>query len=177
MRIVIKTNLSMCFILTAILCISNGCQDQQIAAEIEKLKDIKQKLEMNKSIVERAHEKVWSKGNISVIDSLYSSGFVAHWITGGDTKLDEFKNLIISTRKSFPGLKEEIIHIITEGDLVVTHFNSSGTMKGDLEGIPATGRFGSRPEIALHRIKNGKIVEQWTVADQLSLLNQLGIKL
>ena len=50
-------------------------------------------------------------------------------------------------------------------------------MKGSLDGIPPTGKKGSRPEIAVHKIINGKIVEQWTVADLLSLLNQLGIQL
>jgi steroid delta-isomerase-like uncharacterized protein len=120
---------------------------------------------------------VWSKGNLAVIDALYAPNYMAHWITGEDTDLDQFKKMIISTRKTFPDLKEEIVHLIAEGDLVVTHFISSGTMEGDMEGIPPTGKTGSRPEIAIHRIENGKIVEQWTVADLLSMLNQLGIKL
>jgi len=135
------------------------------------------KLELNKSVVLKAHEEVWSKGNIDLINELYSSDYVAHWINGGDTDLEGLKNMIIEARNTFPDLNEEIIHIVAEGDLVVTHFTSSGTFLGEMGGISPTGKKGLRPEIAVHRLENGKIVEQWTVADLLSMLNQLGIEL
>jgi len=158
-----------------------SCQNEKKLTELEQIvaknKIEKEKLERNKSVVRRAHDEVWNKGNMEVINELYSPDYIAHWVTGGDTGLDEFKKMVVEARTTFPDLKEEIIHIVAEGDLVVTHFISSGTHSGNLGSIPPTGKKGSRPEIAVHRIENGKIVEQWTVADLLSLLNQLGIKL
>ena len=74
-------------------------------------------------------------------------------------------------------LNEKIIHIVAEGDFVVTHFISSGTFKESMGNIPATGKRASNPEIAIHRIENGKIAEQWTVSDRLNMLTQLGIQL
>lgn len=174
-----KLNLMLTVLL--ILMVAAGCQNQNAAEELKELKEqmkIKaEKLETNKKIVKRAHSEVWNKGNIEIIDELYSKEYIAHWATGQDTNLDEFKKMLIKTRNALPDLKEEIIHIVAEGDLVVTHFISSGTLTGSLDGIPPTGKKGSRPEIAVHKIKDGKIVEQWTVADLLSLLNQLGVKL
>jgi steroid delta-isomerase-like uncharacterized protein len=138
--------------------------------EIEQLR-----LETNKAIVRRAHDEVWTKGNMAAIDELYAPDYVAHWFIGDDMGLDEFKDMLKGTRTAFPDLTEEIMHIVAEGDLVVTHFISSGTLMGEFDGIPPTGKRGSRPEIAFHRIEDEKIVEQWTVADRLSLLSQLDI--
>ena len=121
MRIVRKTNMVLTLVL--VLCCSISCQNRKIAAELEELKaHVKleaQKLETNKSIIRRAHDEVWSKGNIAIIDDLYATDYIAHWVTGGETGLDEFKKMIIKTRNAFPDLKEEILHIVAEGDLVV----------------------------------------------------------
>ena len=176
-----KNNISK--ILLTVLVISSivSCQSQQVAKEFEELKSqtdaYNQKLEQNKLIVRRTHEEVWSKGNTAVIDDLYAPDYIAHWITGGDTGLDEFKKMITETRTTFPDQSEKITHIVAENDLVVTYFISSGTFLGPLNGIPPNGNKYSRPEIAVHRIENGKIIEQWTVADLMSILNQLEISL
>jgi len=171
----------MALVLAIVLSCGMGCQNRKALAELEEIKaQVKiesQKLETNKSIVRRAHDEVWSKGNMAAIDDLYAPDYIAHWVTGGDTGLEEFKKMITRSRTTFPDLKEEILHIVAEGNLVVTHFISSGTFKGDLEGIPPTGKKGANPEIAIHRIENGKIAEQWTVSDRLNMLNQLGIEL
>jgi len=158
-----------------------GCQNQKASNELENLKAQitaeQQSIEKHKAIVIKAHEEVWSKGNTELIDTLYSDNYIAHWSVGGDMSKEGLKQMIVETRKIFPDLKEEIVQIIAEGDLVVTYFTSSGTMKSAMHGIPPTDKSASRPEIAIHRIENGKIAEQWTVADRLSLLEQLGIQL
>lgn len=170
-------------ILLAVLVVSGivSCQNQQVAKEFEELKNqtdaYNQKLEQNKLIVRLAHDEVWSKGNMAIIDDIYASDYVAHWISGGDTGLDDFKKMIAETRTSFPDHRETITHIIAENDLVVTYFISSGTFLGPINGIPPNGNKCSRPEIAVHRIENGKIIEQWTVADLMTILNQLEISL
>ena len=150
-------------------------------AELEEIKaqaEIQaQKLETNKAIVRRAHDEVWSKGNMAAIDELYAPDYIAHWVSGGDTELDEFKEIIVNARTAFPDMKEEILHIVAEGDLVVTHFVNSGTFMSELDGFPPTGKWGANPEMAVHRIEDGKIAEQWTVADRLNMFNQIGIEL
>ncbi len=151
-----------------------------LAAELELKAQIEieaQKLEANKSIVRRTHDEVWSKGNLDIIDELYTPDYIAHWVGGADTGLEEFKEIVVNARTAFPDMKEEILHIVAEGDLVVTHFVNSGTFMGEMDGFAPTGKKGSNPEMAVHRIGNGKIAEQWTVADRLNLLNQLGIEL
>jgi len=167
------------FSIVTIIFFGTSCTNSNISDELAKVKTQlkleQERLENNKLIVKKAHDLVWSKGKFELIDSLYSDDYIAHWVMGGDTDLKAFKTMLVETRNAFPDLEEKIVHIIAEGDLVVTHFESSGTLTGSLNGIEPTGKKGSRPEIAVHRIENGKIAEQWTVADLMTLLNQLEI--
>jgi predicted ester cyclase len=49
-----------------------------------------------------------------------------------------------------------------------------GTHRGELMGIPATGRRVEVAGITIERLVGGKIVEHWRVTDEVGLLRQLG---
>ena len=63
---------------------------------------------------------------------------------------------------------------IAEGDMVATQFVSSGSQKGEIMGVPATGRKASWTGIVIDRIANGKIAETWVNWDKFGMLQQLG---
>jgi predicted ester cyclase len=65
-------------------------------------------------------------------------------------------------------------HLIAEADKVVAYFVVSGTHRGELMGKPATGRRVSYEEVIVLRLRDGKIVEHWAVADALSLMQGIG---
>ena len=153
-------------ILAIVFCFVAGCSNQEQQNEL---------LETNKALVMRTHDEVWSRGNLDVIDELYSPEYVAHWTGGEDTDREGIKKMINEARDAFPDMTEVVVHIVAEGDIVVTHFISSGTFTGKMNGLKPTGKKMSRPEIAVHRIVDGKIVEQWTVSDQLTVMKQLGL--
>ena len=54
-------------------------------------------------------------------------------------------------------------------------FAFRGTHKGEFQGIASTGKQVSVTGIAVHRIVNGKIVEDSPEFDRLSMLQQLGV--
>jgi len=160
----------------AALCVSAiGCGDQQAQNELSGMKAEKALLEANKALVLRAHEEVWNSGNTNVVEKIYSADYIAHWAYGEDTDREGLKKMVAEARAAFPDMKEDIVHIVAEGDLVVTHFISSGTFTGEMNGLQASGQKLSRPEIAIHKIVNGMIAEQWTVSDQMTLMKQLGL--
>ena len=164
--------------LVILLCFVVSCQGKETMAKLEKFKAQAEVEEQNKAILHRAHDEVWSKGNLQVVDELYAPNYVAHWTSGPDTHgLEQFKKIIMEAHTAFPDYTEKIEQIVAEGNLVVTRFTSSGTFTGNLMGIPPTGKRVSREEIAIHRIVDGKIMEQWTVADSLVLMQQLGMEL
>ena len=163
--------------LALILCFVVGCQDKEAMAELEKFKAQAAVEEQNKEIVRRIHDEVWSKGNLVVADELYAADYVAHWISGADTRgLEAFKKFLIEARGVFSDYTENIEQIVAEGDLVVTRFSDQGTFKGQITGIPSNDKKVTVQEIAIFRIVNRKVVEQWTIRDSLGLYQQLGME-
>jgi len=135
-------------------------------------------LEKNKAVLRRAHEEVWSKGNLETADELYDPNYVYHATYGPDEKgLELFKKGVKDQHIAFPDWNEQVMQIIAAGDIVVTRFISSGTHRGPWVGIPPTGRRLKVQEIAIHRLANGKIVEQWDAGDWDQAEKQLGITL
>jgi len=65
--------------------------------------------------------------------------------------------------------------LVIEGDKVVTCFTVTGTHKGDLMGIGATGKQVKIKGMVLTRFDKGKVVEEWEILDQLGMFQQLGV--
>lgn len=76
-------------------------------------------------------------------------------------------------RVATPG-RHEIRMQVAEGDLVVSHIVGRGVHEGELLGIPATNREVETAGIAIYRIREGKIVEYWTVVEVARVLQQVG---
>lgn len=63
---------------------------------------------------------------------------------------------------------------VAEGDLVVNHIVGRGVHEGELLGIATTNREVETDGIAIHRARDGKIVEYWSVVDVARDLQQVG---
>lgn len=133
-------------------------------------------LDANRDVVKKYHE-VWSNGQVNELDKILAPDFVCHFIDGIEWKgIDGANSTITSHRKSFPDWNEEIVDMISEGDKVVTRFKSTGTQLGAFNGLDPSGKKVTIYETAIHRIANGKIVEQWGFPDALGLNRQLEAK-
>jgi predicted ester cyclase len=78
--------------------------------------------------------------------------------------------------KAFPDLQVRIIELIAEGDLVMARCEATGTHKGEMNGIPPTGKTGKVAHWTINRFnEEGKIVESWNLNDTMSMMQQLGI--
>ena len=76
-------------------------------------------------------------------------------------------------RQATPG-KHEIRLQVAEGDFVVSLIVGLGTHTGELFGIPPTNREVETEGIAIHRVRDGKIIEYWAVSDVARVLQQVG---
>jgi predicted ester cyclase len=70
-----------------------------------------------------------------------------------------------------------ITRILGQGDTVAATIRIKGTHKGNLYGIPATGKPIEIEEAAVFKLKNGKITEGWMMAEEAKLLRQLSARL
>jgi len=148
-------------LLFAVVAFGLGCQSVDSSGQLKR----------NKALALRTHAEVWNGGDMAAADEIYAEEFVAHWTGRPDTYgRDEFKAFVTEGRAQFPNWNETVEQVIAEGDLVAVRFTSRGTFEGE----PSHGKEVTMKEIAIYRIVEGKIVEQWTVADILSMLQQLG---
>ena len=76
----------------------------------------------------------------------------------------------------FPGYK--IIHdeMTAEGNRVVVRANMIGKHEGMFGDIPPTHRTVKLPCVVSYTIENNKIVSHWLIADQMVLMQQLGVE-
>lgn len=132
-------------------------------------------LERNKKLVLTMNKEVWNKGDLEIIDELYSPEFVWHFLPAGSETigLDSLRENVRNHREAFPDWTENIKHIVAEGDFVAIHFVSRGTNNGSFLGNPPTGKQIRINEMAIFRIADNKIAEQWLLPDLLSIKNQL----
>lgn len=73
----------------------------------------------------------------------------------------------------FPDLVSEIMTLFGSGDTVTVQVRWTGTHSGPYGGIAATGRQVDVRVISIWRFENDKVVENWTLQDQFSLLQQI----
>jgi len=77
---------------------------------------------------------------------------------------------------AFPDMHMKVEDVIASGDKAVARVLVTGTNKGSFMGMPATGKQVQMQLIDITRFgADGLAREHWGVADQLSLLQQLGV--
>lgn len=129
-----------------------------------------------KALAERMPTEVFNQGKIEVIDEIVHPDFVDHGVPlpGASPDREGLKTMVSLIRRAFPDLHNSINNVIGEGDLVATHVTSTGTMKGELAGMPPSGKQATWDAIHIVRFRDGKLAEHWVVQDQLGMLQQLG---
>lgn len=132
--------------------------------------------DQNKRLAQRAIDEVWNQGNYQNLDELAASDVVIHTsgVPGDIHGHEGITQFFGGLRSAFPDLHFTIEDQVAEGDRVVTRWVARGTHQGAFQGIPATGTRCAISGIDIDRIAGGKVVECWTNADFLSLLQQLG---
>ena len=76
---------------------------------------------------------------------------------------------------AFPCYEVYIDEMTAEGNRVIVKARLKGTHLGDLGGIPATFKKVDFPFVVAYEIENNKIISHWMLADQMALMEQLGV--
>jgi steroid delta-isomerase-like uncharacterized protein len=131
--------------------------------------------EKNKLVFQRFYEEVLNQGNLDVIDDVVDPNVVSHHpIPGQKPGAAGLKEALAGFKKAFPDLKSVAQDIIAKADKVVGRFTVTGTHQGEFMGYRPTGKQFTYEEIVIVRLKDGKIVEHWAVADVSAMMEQLG---
>jgi predicted ester cyclase len=129
-----------------------------------------------KLTAERIPLEVVNNGNFALLDELLSTDFVDHSPQPGVAPTrDGLKQSLTALKTAFPDVRYTIEGSIACGDEIVHRLQATGTMTGDFMGIPANGKSATWTEIHINRGVNGRLIEHWSLIDQLGMLVQLGI--
>jgi steroid delta-isomerase-like uncharacterized protein len=129
----------------------------------------------NKAAVARFNEEVIERGDEGAFRELVAPDFVNRsaapgMSSGPDGLLITFNRVL---RPALPDLTVEIHDQIAEGDKVTTRKTLRGTHRGELLGIPPTGKTVAIDVIDIVRLKDGRYVEHWGVNTLPTVLAQL----
>ena len=127
----------------------------------------------NIELVHVVFSEIWSNGNVELIDDLFAENFVGHFPEGTVNGRAGLRAQVNAHREAFPDWTEEVEDTIADRDRVAVRFTSRGTNLGDFLGHPPTSNRVEISEVAIFRLIDGKIVEQWVYPDILSMQRQL----
>lgn len=128
----------------------------------------------NLEVFRRVVEDGFSKGDLAALDEVVSAELVEHQ-AGMPPGREGLKAVITELRRIFPDLTLTIEDMTTDGDKVWGRLRARGTHRGELMGVPPTGRTMEITVIDIIRVADGKLVEHWGVPDRFSQLEQLGL--
>jgi steroid delta-isomerase-like uncharacterized protein len=128
----------------------------------------------NKEVANRVVTEILSGGDFALASELYAPDFVNHGQTR-EVGLAEDQAAARGWKSAFPDMVMTADKLIAEGDLVTVLWSARGTNTGRGNGLPATGKTLSGRGITIWKIVDGRIREEWSAFDQLSIMQQLGL--
>jgi steroid delta-isomerase-like uncharacterized protein len=129
--------------------------------------------EQNKAVARRLLDAS-PAGDPAEFKDLLSPDFVAHLATGPANREVFLQHNNVFTM-AFSDSHFTVQDQVAEGDKVVTLATWRGTHSGSFQGLPPTGKQIAISAILIERIKDGRIEEHWSLFDQLSVMQQLGL--
>src|SRR5205814_8500325 len=137
--------------------------------------------ERNKTVVKRFIEQMWNQRQLELADELFAYDCVTHQLRGmadssGTPRTPaSVKAEAAAWLAAFADLKFDVDQMFAANDHVISRCTMHGTYTGAWMGLAPTGKKVSVPMITIHRIRDGKIAEDWVLVGSLTLFQQLRI--
>jgi steroid delta-isomerase-like uncharacterized protein len=130
-----------------------------------------------KAAVQEFYDRGWNRGDLSVIDELFSPEYEDHdaAVQTGIGGYGGARKFIETFRAAISDLHVEIEAQYAEGSTVTTRWRATGTHEGTLMGVPATQRRIEVTGISIDAFdEQGRFAEGWGNWDGIALLRQIG---
>ena len=126
------------------------------------------------------YAKARNEVNLALLDEIYNPDVVVHDCSSPEDiiGLEALKEYYSYTHDALPDLHATIGEIIVKSDKIIWVWTFSATNTGSfhtpLGDIPPTGNKVQFSGVAIDRVDEGKIVEEWVYFNVLQVLQQLG---
>ena len=118
----------------------------------------------HKVLVRKIVEEMFNRGNLDVASEIFAADFVDRGHVQVADKKDGpegFAQFVMSIRSALPDLVAAIQNMVAEGDYVAMWNTATATHRGELFGMPPSGRQINMRDFHFFRFFDGKIVEHW----------------
>jgi predicted ester cyclase len=130
----------------------------------------------NKRIARAVLVELFEKGNLDAADELIHPDFVNHEAPPDNPQGPEgLKETVSWLRGLWGPMRAEIDDEICEDDKVVARVTVHGRHVGEFLGRSPTGKEFAAEHIHIWRLEDGKVIEHWSVRDDLGQALQLGL--
>jgi steroid delta-isomerase-like uncharacterized protein len=130
-------------------------------------------IETNKELVRRLVASL-NDGRLELLDDVVAPDYRQDNRSVGAGR-EGLKALFGRLRAAFPDLSVSVDQLVGEADAVVAVTRMRGTQRGDLPGVPASGRTVDVSSIDVYTVADDRIVEHFGRFDELGMLEQLGV--
>ena len=134
-----------------------------------------QEQEQNIEVFRRVVEEGFNRGNLAALDDLFAPGFREHQRGFPTPDLAGLKRGIQGLRGAIPDLRLEIKDIIFEDDRACFRLMGQGTHQGQFGPVPGSGKQVTVNVIDICRFQDGRIAEDWGIADRMGVMEQVGM--
>lgn len=126
------------------------------------------------ALVGRFYEDMWNRFDKSVFAEILHPGIRFRGSLGQEkTGFDEFGDYVDFIEAFAPDFHNEVILTITENDRTFARLSYTGTHRGEVFGIPPTGRHFEYAGAAVFSFADGLIHEVWVLGDIYGLIRRL----
>ncbi|QCO97229.1 ester cyclase [Arthrobacter sp. 24S4-2] len=128
-------------------------------------------------LITRFYKEIIEGGNLSLIDELATEDYVDHEeaLPGQPPGKDGVRYFVDAIRTAFPDIKVKTVEAsLADGNMEACHVILTGTHRGEMAGMPATGKSVEFGTTDIIRVEDGKVAEHWGTTDNLTLMQQLG---
>jgi steroid delta-isomerase-like uncharacterized protein len=127
------------------------------------------------ALLRRQIVDLWNNGKLDVVDRWYAPDVVDHMpVPGQASNRAAMKQVVADFRTAIPDLRMILHGTIACGDLGVDFWTLTGTQRGPLFGMPASGKPVRFSGIDMIRVADGRIAELWHVEEMLQFMGQIG---
>jgi predicted ester cyclase len=135
-------------------------------------------LETNKSIAQRLIE-VFNSRQLDLLEDVLHPEFRGRRISAFAPDEPEVgpgarRKLYEMFYQAIPDARGEVLDVVAEGDKVVLADRFGGTHRGEFLGRPGTGDHVEWLAIHFYTIRDGKVLEDAYIRDELAIMQQLG---
>ena len=132
-------------------------------------------IEENKQIVRAFIETAFNQHQTDRVADYLTPDMKWHGGTLGTVEgREKVAGLVSAIVSALPDLHNVEQDIIAERDIVAVRAVVEATHKGDLLGIPASGRHVRWDAVDVYRVADGKIAEEWAADDLLAFVYGVG---